>query len=169
MRSENIHLLIPEREIFGMIQTFGASYSVDRVQLFFAIRALAQRINDQTSSWLAPFGLTAAKYNYLAILYSNRDKGLSPSEISGVLHTVSGTVASMLTNLAREGLVKRRLDPQDRRRAVITLTKKGEHLIGQAAALHHAEIDRVLEGLSAAEIRKTIDVLVQIGTALPDA
>jgi DNA-binding MarR family transcriptional regulator len=169
MGSEDIHLLIPDREISGMIRAFGSNYSVDKVQLFFAIRALAQRINDHTSGWLAPFGLTAAKYNYLAVLYANRNEGLSPSEISNALHTVSGTVSSMITNLVREGLVKRKLDTLDRRRAIVTLTKKGERLIGEAATLHHAEIDRVLEGLSAAEIRNMIGLLVRVGTVLADA
>ena len=159
-------IFIPEREINGMIREFGPDYDADGIQLFFAVRSLAQRINDATSRWLSPFGLSATKYSYLAVLYANRATGLSPSDIGIAVHTVSGTVSSMIAALERDGLIERISDEADRRRATIRLTKKGERVFHRAALVHHANIRDSLAELQPAEVRSLLGLLSRLGDGL---
>lgn len=159
-------LFIPQTEIARMSSDFTGAYDAPSIQLFFSIRALARRINDAASAWLEPFGLTAAKYNYLAVLYANRDTGLSPTQIGDEVHTASGTVASMLKALEREQLVKRRRHESDGRSAIIRLTKRGERLFQDAARAHHENIAAVATALAPGEVELLLNGIVSVADAL---
>jgi DNA-binding MarR family transcriptional regulator len=161
-------ILIPAREIERMSRDFAGAYDPLSIQLFFAIRALGRRINDAVSAWLAPFGLTATKYNYLAVLYANRERGVSPSELGAVVHTVSGTVASMINALEKSKLITRTVHHADRRSAVIRLTKRGEHLFRRAASVHHANLTAVARTLGTSEAERLLHDLLRLGRALDE-
>ena len=61
-------LLIPEEHLEKHRRRF-ARFKPLNAQVLFAVRALAQRINDDTTERLADVGLTARQYNYLAVIY----------------------------------------------------------------------------------------------------
>jgi DNA-binding MarR family transcriptional regulator len=168
MASDDERLLVPAREIEQMLLDFPGAYDPLSIQLFFSIRALGRRINDAASAWLAPFGLTATKYNYLAVLYANRATGLSPTEIGGGVHTVSATVTSMIGALEREKLVMRAKHRSDGRSAVIRLTKRGERLFHDAATTHHENISAIVRTLGPGEARELLTAVLKLGTALHD-
>ena len=104
MDEDRASVLIPPAHVEQSRRDFPGAYDAPRIQVFHAVRALAQRMNDATSGWLAPFGLSAAKFNYLVILYARRDGGLTANELGALVHTVSGTVTSMIDGLVREGI-----------------------------------------------------------------
>src|ERR1700761_3105386 len=80
-------------------------YDRNSTRVFFAIRALAQSINDEANAWLAPFGLSAGSYNYLVNLYAlGRQNGLTQNEIRKLVHTTHASVAQMVRTLERDGL-----------------------------------------------------------------
>jgi DNA-binding MarR family transcriptional regulator len=159
-------LLVPAREIESMLRDFPGAYDPLSIQLLFSIRALGRRINDAAGLWLAPFGLTATKYNYLAVLYANRETGMSPTEIGAVVHTVSATVASMIGALEREKLVKRQRHLSDGRSAVIRLTKRGERLFHDAATVHHENISAIVQTFEPAQSQALLAAVLQLGAAL---
>lgn len=158
-------LLVPAAHIEQSSIDF-PHYDVESIQVFYAVRALAQRMNDGVSGWLEPFGLSAAKFNYLATLYARRSSGLSPNELGSLVHTVSGTVTSMIDALAREGLVERRPHPSDGRSTIVHLTAKGAQLFEKAAHVHHQNVSAVLEPLGPQDRRQLIDALVCVGNSL---
>jgi DNA-binding MarR family transcriptional regulator len=166
MASDDAQLLVPAREIERMRVDFAGSYDPLSIQLFFSIRSLARRINDAASAWLRPFGLTATKYNYLAVLYANRATGMSPTQIGAVVHTVGGTVTSMIGGLERDKLVKRSEHRSDRRSAIIRLTARGERVFHQAALAHHAHIAAVAGELGAGAESALLDLVLQLGSSL---
>jgi hypothetical protein len=98
---------IPDDRIATWTKRFPDSFEPSSAQLTFAIRALAQRINDHANEWLAPFGLTAKKFNYLATICSNEGEGMTILELGTLVHTSSGTVTTMINALERDGLVRR--------------------------------------------------------------
>jgi DNA-binding MarR family transcriptional regulator len=156
-------MLIPKEHLETLSGDFG--FSTANAQLMFAVRALAQRINERANAWLAPFGLTATKFNYLAALYANRDAGLTLNEVSRFVHTSNASVTSMIDSLEREALVKRSGNPVDRRSTVVKLTPKGRALVKKAFIEHHGSIDAALKPLSAAERRVFLDLLIRVGAA----
>jgi DNA-binding MarR family transcriptional regulator len=166
MLPDDKRLLVPDQEIVQLQGDFAGAYDPLSIQLFFSIRALGRRINDSASGWLAPYGLTATQYNYLAVLYANRATGLSPTQIGEEVHTVSGTVTSMINALEREKLVKRHEHKSDGRSAVIRLTKRGERLFYEAATTHHANIAEIVATLPAGEAEKLLKSVLGLGRAL---
>ena len=60
-----------------------------------------------------------------------------PKELSDVLETLPPAVSAMLSELEQKGLVKRTLDPSDRRRVMLELTPEGEALQGQMHSRWH--------------------------------
>lgn len=159
-------ILIPSAHIARSLQDFPGAYDVESIQVFHAVRALAQRMNDATSEWLAPFGLSAQRFNYLAVLYACRERGLSPNELGALVHTVSGTVTSMIDSLTRMGLAVRNDHPTDGRSTVVLLTSKGERTFETAARTHHAHVARIIGSLSSAEAARLLRSLVTVGNEL---
>jgi DNA-binding MarR family transcriptional regulator len=130
-------------------------------QVLFAVRALAQRINDDATERLAEVGLTARQYNYLAVIYV--EERVTPNEIGTLIHTANPTVTSMLNALERDGLVVREQHPEDGRSSVVTLTARGKALYEKAFQLHHDPIEETMAVLSAHERTKLVDILVRLG------
>src|SRR5580698_1130701 len=104
-------LLIPKDQLDALVRDFGKDFNPANARLFFAVRALAQRINDRANEWLAPLETTATKFNYLAVLYAKRATGLTLNELSTFVHTSNATVTSMIDSLEREALVARSQNP----------------------------------------------------------
>lgn len=165
MTSEPRSILIPAENVARSRRDF-PGYDVERIQVFHAVRALAQRMNDATTGWLAPFGLSAAKFNYLVVLYARRDAPMTPNELMSYVHTVSGTVTNMIDALVRDGLVTRKVNPADGRSRVIALTPKGERLAVKAATEHHRRITAALGGISKREARTLLASLARTARAL---
>ena len=166
MEPDRANILIPASHIAQSLQDFSGEYDVDSIQVFHAVRALAQRMNDATTEWLAPFDLSAPRFNYLAVLYANRERGLSPNELGALVHTVSGTVTSMVDSLVRMGLASRNEHPTDGRSSVVSLTRKGERTFETAARTHHANVSRTIGALRPAEAKRLLRSLLTLGNAL---
>ena len=126
----------------------------------FAIRALAQGINDAANTWLAPFGLTATKYNYLVTLYRCEGQALSLNELSGYIHTSNASVTSVIDALEKDDLVERVEHPSDRRSVLARLTRKGRAATEEAFPAHHHNIELMMSRLNDDERRMLVALLV---------
>ncbi len=158
-------ILIPEPRIAAWQRRF-PNFDPGGAQLAFAIRALAQRINDNANEWLAPYGLTATKFTYLATICSEDGDGLTTLELGTLVHTSSGTVTTMINALERDGFVKRNLNRDDARSVRVQATKKGREVMDKAWAVHHRNYDRMIAGLSDRKRVALLEALVTLGENL---
>lgn len=76
--------------------------------------------------------------------------------------TTNGNITWLVAALERDGLVRRRTAPEDRRAAVVRLTPAGRRHFAAMAAAHEHLIARLLGGLTGEELR-TMHAL--LGTA----
>jgi DNA-binding MarR family transcriptional regulator len=144
-------------------EEFPDSYNRDSTRVFFAIRALAQRINDDANAWLAPLGLGAGSYNYLVTLYAaGRNYALTQNEIRLLVHTTHASVAQMVRTLERDRLVKRTRNPRDARSVVVRLTAKGVRLVRAAVPVHHAMIEERMQHVTLADRKRLMDLLLAV-------
>jgi DNA-binding MarR family transcriptional regulator len=134
----------------------------------FAIRALAQRINDDANEWLSPFGLTAAKYNYLVILFASPQRTRTLNEVGTLVHTATATVTVMMANLERDGLIKRRPNTQDKRSVLATLTPKGVRMVEKIGPIHHANLEAGMSKLKLAERSQLISLLIRVNAGFDE-
>jgi MarR family transcriptional regulator, organic hydroperoxide resistance regulator len=109
-------------------------------------KALARRLAFE----LAKAGISYNHYYYLRALFETN--GISQMELSERVGVDPTTVVTVVDTLERQGIVERRKDPDDRRKALIYLTRKGKTLrrpLLTAIAAAHAD---ALTGISAADI-----------------
>lgn len=79
---------------------------------------------------------------------------MRPTALSEVLATGASYVSKIVGRLESDGLVTRTTDPTDRRATLISLTDAGEQAARSVYALGDRMIAEVLEGWSAADIRR---------------
>lgn len=137
----------------------------DAHRVLFALRAVAQFVNDRANEWLAPLELTVGKYNYLVALGTARRGGLTLTEIARLIHTKSATVTQMIAALERDGLVARAGNPGDRRSTVARLTPAGKALLRKAVEHHHAHIERAMREFGASDRRALFASLLRLGAS----
>jgi DNA-binding MarR family transcriptional regulator len=141
---------------------FPTQFNRDSTRTLFAIRAVAQQINDDALEWLAPFGLNSASYNYLIVLFAAGGHALSQNEIRRQVHTSHASVTQMISTLERDGLVARSKNPADGRSLLVSLTAKGLSTIEAALPVHHANIEAGMRGVSAAERTQLLEILLKV-------
>jgi DNA-binding MarR family transcriptional regulator len=85
---------------------------------------------------------------------------LRPTDLMKAVMLSSGGITKRLDRLAEAGLIERRPDPDDRRGALVRLTRKGRATIDRALDTHVEDEARLLATLSAAE-RRSLDSLLR--------
>jgi DNA-binding MarR family transcriptional regulator len=134
-------------------------------QLFFRLwRATHTRVAEA----LASIGLTPALFGVLNVL-AERD-GAIQQELGSAMGIDPSTMVSLVDDLERAGLAKRRPRATDRRAREVVITAKGRRLRERGRRLAGQVEDEVLQGLTAAERRQLIGLLRQaLGSAPPQS
>jgi DNA-binding MarR family transcriptional regulator len=116
-------------------------------------RALARRFDEA----LRPLALTQGQFSLLMSL--NRPQPPSVGEVSALLAMDRTTVTANIKPLERRGLVKVRVDTDDRRNRRLELTASGRALLAAAAPIWkrtHAATERRLKSSTADILRASL-------------
>jgi MarR family transcriptional regulator, 2-MHQ and catechol-resistance regulon repressor len=99
-----------------------------------------------------------------AVLNTLLHRGPLPVNVIGakVLLT-SGSITAAVDRLARQGLVKRRKHPRDRRAALVHLTSKGEDFIRPSTVAHQQTMTDLISILSKNEQTELVRLLKKLG------
>jgi DNA-binding MarR family transcriptional regulator len=119
-------------------------------------RTLARRFDEA----LRPVGLTNGQFSLLMSL--NQPKPPAIGAVAALLAMDRTTLTANLKPLERRGLVRTKVDPEDRRGRLLTLTKAGRALLGAALPIWqrtHREIDRLLAGMEPGSLRAGLRAL----------
>lgn len=92
--------------------------------------------------------------------------GITAGQLARLLHVDPGTVSAALNRLDEKGLVDRRRDPRDKRRAALGLTAKGRALGLPAAGTVERAVELMLDELSATDVETTRAVIGRLTTLL---
>ncbi len=116
----------------------------------FTCTTMVERVVD--GSLKREFRSSLPRFDLLAQLYRHPD-GLRMGELSERILTTNGNVTWLVAALEEEGLVRRRVAPDDRRAVVVRLTAAGRRHFSAMARAHEALIIRLFAGLTATERR----------------
>lgn len=155
--------MLPEDQIQSAERLFPVHFERYALIGMFALRSLARRISDYTDIVMRPFGLNAAKYNYLTVLYMSSGKELTISEICGLIHTSNATVTGMVSTLERDGFVRRTTNEEDARSVIVRLTSKGRKVAEATIPVHQQMIETALSGVSTPERKALVELLLKVG------
>lgn len=107
-------------------------------------------------------GTTLPRFDVMAALWRRRD-GVMMSELSRMLLVSNGNATAVVDRLEADGLVARRPSETDRRTVYVALTEAGLVEFERLAEGHEAEVSRLFEGLSGADLDSLTDILKRIG------
>jgi DNA-binding MarR family transcriptional regulator len=100
---------------------------------------------------------------HVAALIELRDHGqLTQQSLCGQLHLDPTNLVAILNDLERKGYATRRRDPEDRRRHLVEISKKGLAVIGRVSqVMDEVEAD-LLDGLEPAERTELAGLLTAV-------
>jgi DNA-binding MarR family transcriptional regulator len=114
------------------------------------IAMIRRRLNLAYSESLRPFRVTTRQYGVLSRLWA-APEGLSLDALVARLHTDQSSLSRVVDRMVRAGLLRRVVDPADRRARRLTLSPRGRALAAPLRRIGDAHERRLVAGLSAAE------------------
>lgn len=149
-RSNTVQAPVLDDERIGHEARAVAGDHID-LKIWLRLLACSTQIEQQISQRLrARFGITLARFDYLAQLQRHPD-GLRMNALSRYLMVTGGNITGLTDQLAKEGLVERVDDPDDRRSWRVALTPKGRSDFAAMAAEHETWLTAMFEGLGAGD------------------
>jgi len=94
--------------------------------------------------------MTMPRFDLLANL--SRTDGQTLASLSRSMLVTAGNLTGLVDRAARDGMVERRADPNDRRAWRVHLTPKGQRAFRDAERRHAARVAKLFAGLTPAEI-----------------
>jgi DNA-binding MarR family transcriptional regulator len=92
--------------------------------------------------------------------------GISAGELARILRVHPSTLTGLLKRLARRGLLVRKPDAADARRALFTLTARGLEIDGTRRGTVEAAVKAALASVPARDVRAAASVLDVLAAAL---
>jgi DNA-binding MarR family transcriptional regulator len=109
---------------------------------------------------LEPFGI---RPRHVAALIELRDRGeLTQQSLCGQLHLDPTNLVAILNDLERRGFATRRRDPEDRRRHLVAVSKKGIAVIEKVSEVMDGVEADLLDGLEPGEREQLEGLLTSI-------
>jgi DNA-binding MarR family transcriptional regulator len=137
----------------------------EALRAWLALLAASGRLKKSVDGlFRSRFGLSIARFDVLAALDRAGPRGLRAGALTERLMVSDGNTTQVTAPLIRDGLVRRDPDPEDRRAAIFTLTRKGERVFAEMAAEHRALIADAFAGLSETQMRSLRRLLSRLPT-----
>ena len=116
-----------------------------------ALWALDHALQSASKRMETRLGVTAPQR--LVVRIVGRFPGISAGEVAEILHVHPSTLTGVLKRLEARGIVSRRADPRDARRALLALTARGRELDRLRSGTVEAVVRRVLQRLPSGSVR----------------
>ena len=108
-------------------------------------------------------GLSMPQFSILMQLHHKGPCGLS--EVSDRFDITAAAASQLVDKLVHAGYLERAEDPSDRRAKLLTLSAKGEELIGQGTEERYRWMDDLAATLSVEDQKKVSEALILLTTA----
>jgi len=134
--------------------------------LGFQLRMAQAAVWSDLVAALQPFGLRPSQYSVLLILRAT--PGSRQQDIGEALGIQRPNLAAMIDGLEKRGLIRREVNPADRRSHALSLTAEGLALLVEADAAHGRHERRLAEWLGDADADALLPVLRRVATSAGD-
>ncbi|MDJ0840759.1 MAG: MarR family transcriptional regulator [Acidobacteriota bacterium] len=124
----------------------------------------SDRVRQGVLANLTKHGLDMAGFDVIMTLRrQGKDEALSPSALAKEIMLSTSAMTNRLDRLEKRGLIKRTLDPEDRRGLKIVLTEEGFALAEEIVVSHVETEERMLSALTEEERLQLRAMLNKIG------
>lgn len=141
----------------------------DPVQLADLLHRLTRRLRRAQAERLAPLGLTPAQERALRMI-ARGDEPPRMTELADRLGIVPRSLTTVIDALEEAGLVRREIDPRNRRAILLRLTDRGAAVRDDLREARRRAAEDLFAPLSAADRKALADLLALLdSTAEPAA
>lgn len=126
--------------------------------------AVAHGLESTSKRMRASVGVTGPQR--LVVRLIGHYGGTSPGDLADVLHVHPSSLTGVLRRLEKGGFIRRKRDPRDGRRAILTLTPRGQSLNDRRSGTVESAVRRTLSKLSAAKESAARDALAALAREL---
>ena len=133
--------------------------------LGYLTRELNRAIQRELAARIAPFGVTSGQWYFLRVLWQ-RD-GVTQRELADGLGMREPTAMAALRGMEEAGWISRRAAPDDARKRIVTLTRRGSALEARLLPVAAALLDEAMAGMDAAQRESLLAGLRQARANLP--
>lgn len=132
------------------------------------VDTLFQRLADACAasrqSFLQHLGISQPRVHLLSVVA--RLGEISHAALQEHLGLDGATITRLVKQFEAEGVLRRRLDPQNNRYTLVSLTPSGQHFVAELQAAHRVFQRRLLDGISRADQEAMIRALERMQTNL---
>ena len=128
------------------------------------IWALDHALQKTSKGMKATIGVTGPQR--LAIRLIARFPGIPAGQLAEILHVHPSTLTGILKRLEAQGLIRRRPDPRDGRRAFLGITEKGRRVDGAATGTVEAAVRRVISRAPRMKLDHAREILKALAESL---
>src|SRR6516162_388271 len=135
-----------------------------QLKLLRVLWALDHALNARSKAMGAALGVTGPQRTALRLVALT--PGISSGELAALLHLHPSTLTGVLERLVRRGLLERKRDPFDARRALLRVTPAGLRLLQHRKGTIEEVVRLALRKEKKASLRTVVEVLQRITSAL---
>jgi DNA-binding MarR family transcriptional regulator len=133
-------------------------------QLAEMFTRLTKRVRRRQAQLLAPMGLTPAQARALRVI-GHADQPLRMIDLAESLGIVPRSVTTVVDALERAGLVRRAIDPANRRSTLLALTDGGAAALGEMREARRQAAEELFAPLGAVQREQLRALLASLDTA----
>jgi MarR family transcriptional regulator, organic hydroperoxide resistance regulator len=134
---------------------------LDFMRLIWAIDHALQKTSKRMKSTI---GVTGPQR--LVIRIVARFPGIPAGQIARLLHVHPSTLTGILKRLERKGMIRRRTDPKDGRRAFLGVTEKGRRVDAARSGTVEAAVQKMISRAPRAKLEIAREILMALAAAL---
>ncbi len=108
------------------------------------------------------FGVTISRFDIMSALDRAGADGLRAGALTQRLKVSDGNTTQVIAGLTKEGLVKRKVSPDDGRVVIFKLTAKGRNRFAKMAEEHKDWVSDAFSGMSETQMKTMRKLLSQI-------
>lgn len=164
-------LLLRDLPRFDTLQRFAERYpdmDIESVSAFLTLLRVASDLIGSLDQYLERYGLLQGRWMVLVLLMREPNLTTNPSILASKAGVTRATMTGLLENLERDGLIERRTDHDDRRRARVCLTAAGVAKLDELMPDYYARVARLLSDFSAADKQTFIQLLERLNQRVPE-
>lgn len=144
----------------------GASHSKLSLRLWLRMLSCVMVVEKHLRRQMVEqFDSTLPRFDVLSAL-DRRRSGISMSELSQSLMVSGGNVTGVIDRLITDGLVRREVDPKDRRSITVKMTPAGRRSFRKMAEIHEDWFDTLFATMSEQEVASVLEDMGHVRRAI---
>lgn len=116
-------------------------------------------LRNEKAEFYKSFSLTPAQ---IEVLFALKMESMNLSTLSEITLLDSSTLVGIVDRLEKQGMIKKKVSPRDRRKNILTLSDKGKSLMARVPVFNSRALDIALENLDSREREAFVGSLEKI-------